>query len=364
MKILHIPTGGLFTDGIFSCIYEYTKAMDCDQYRIDLLATNEPTEDAVSKFESLNQRVIVIPFRKVNVLKYIRELYKCLRQNRYDIVHVHGSSAIMSIEMVTAWLAGCKVRIAHSHNTRCQNEKAHKILLPVFYRSYTHAFACGRDAGEWLFGNRKFTILPNGRDLKKYMYDEDRRKYWREQLKIEQDCLAVGHVGRFNEQKNHRYLISVFEELKKIRNDVKLVLMGTGELYEDTKQLVSDKGLSQDVVFMGNVENVAEVLSAMDVMVMPSLYEGLPIVTLEWQAAGLSCFLSDRITRECMVTDHVYRLPLQEPPAFWAKAIAEEKLPDRLAERETVETRMREAGYDIAQNAEKLKQLYESFMRE
>lgn len=358
MKLLHIPTGGVFPDGILNCILEYTKAMDKSNMEISVLAVNVPSREMVQKIETAGCRVIVIPERKSHMLRYMRRLYTCLKQNRFDIIHVHGSSALMSIELLTAWLAGCRVRIAHSHNTMCNNPKADKLLRPLFYRLYTQAFACGKAAGQWLFGGRKFIVVPNGRDLQKFQYEEAFRRKWREQLGMDKDCLAIGHVGRFTEQKNHTGLIEIFQAVKERQPQAKLFLMGDGRLMDAIKQCVLEKHLENDVYFLGNTDNVHEILSAMDLMVLPSRYEGLPLVVLEWQAAGLPCYISDVITDECIVRSNVKKLSLQESPSVWAEAIVHTSFADRTSEKDMIRNEMRAAGYDIVCAAKNLKNKY------
>lgn len=364
MKILHIPTGGLFTDGIFSCIYEYAKILTGQGYQMDVLAVNEPAIECRRKMNDLGQQVIEIPYRRKNPVKYLWKLFVYLKKHPYDAVHVHGSSGLMSIELLAAWLAGCKVRIAHSHNTHCQNKKADRVLRPLFLRLYTHAFACGKDAGNWLFPDRKFFVIPNGRDLDLYAFQEKNRISLRKRYGIERDTLVLGHVGRFNEQKNQKYLLEIFREVKKLHEDTKLVLVGTGEMFSEVNELAENMEFGKDVLFLGNQENVPEILSMMDKMILPSLFEGLPIVVVEWQAAGLPCFISDTVTRECVVMENVWMGSILEDPGIWAKAVLQQKTQDRAAARESVKEKMRLAGYDIFENASQLGKLYHSFVQE
>lgn len=364
MKILHIPTGGLFSDGIFSCIEAYVAAMDRTNIEITILATNQPAKEIVKRVEFLNCSTAVIPYRKDNIRKYILELYQYLKKSRFDIVHVHGSSAIMAIELIIAKLVGCKVRIAHSHNTTCENKRIDSLLRQVFYYSYTHAFACGQDAGKWLFGKRSFMVIPNGRNLKKYEFSELNRNYWRRELSLQQDDFVIGHVGRFNYQKNHEYIVRIFQNVIKKRKNAHLLLIGTGENFEKIKEEVHRVGLDGRVQFLGSINNVEELLSVFDIMILPSRYEGLPIVVIEWQASGLPCLISDSITDECIMTELVRKLSIQEPPEIWADAIVNTNIQDRNSIKERVESDIREAGYDIEFGAKKLKDLYQKFIDE
>lgn len=364
MKILQIPTGGLFSDGILSCIVEYMTAMDKSGMDIQVLATNNPEKSVVEKIENSGCRVVSIPYRKKNIVKYFFALYKYISKEKIDIVHVHGSSAIMSVELVAARLAGCKVRIAHSHNTTCENQKADKIMRPLFNRSYTTAFACGHDAGKWMFRKHKFTVIPNGRNLKKYEYDTKKRTEYRNKLGVSSDALVIGHVGRFNQQKNHEYLVHIFSEVYKKNRNSYLVLVGTGEKVDEIKNLAKELELEKNVIFTGVIENISDYLSAFDIMALPSLYEGLPLVVIEWQIAGLPCIVSDTVTKECAITSLVKFESIKKKPEIWANDIKDLTLQNRNYSKEAVFNEIKMAGYDIESGAKKLRQMYRSLGEE
>ncbi len=363
MKVLHIPTGGLLFDGIYSCIAAYVSHMDKEDMIIDILATNAPESEMIKRIEKLGMGIQTIPFRKKNPVRYFGKLIYLIKKKKYDIVHVHGSSSLMVIELLAAKLAGCKVRIAHSHNTNCEHTKTDKLLRPLFMYLYTHAFACGKDAGYWLFGKKDFTILPNGRNLDLFAFSDDDRKSVRQEWNVDEDTLVIGHVGRFSREKNHQFLLEIFNEIKKKKPDVKLVLVGSGELMEDIRKKMNRYGLSHDIIMTGVVNDVQKLLSGMDIMILPSLYEGLPLVVIEWQMAGLPCVISDKVTDECMIENNVIRISLSEPPAVWAEKILKIRLTDRKLSRDKVKQDMRLAGYDIREGAKKLEKYYLGFTR-
>lgn len=359
MKVLQIPTGGLRLDGVFSCIVEYMTAMDKSGIDVRILATNDADESVIQRAENSGCKVVSIPYRKKNIAKYFFELRRYIAKEKIDIVHVHGSSAIMSIELLAAKLAGCKIRIAHSHNTTCDNMKVDKILRPLFDTLYTESFACGQEAGLWMFRNKDFVVVPNGRSLQKYGYNSEMRSLYREQLRIPNDAFVVGHVGGFNVQKNHEYMIHIFAELHKKKPDTYLVLVGAGGLISKIKRQALELGLEDNVIFTGAVNNVSDYLSAFDVMLLPSLYEGLPLVVIEWQISGLPCIISDTITKECAITSLVKFESIKESPTVWVKDIEEFKIENRDINREAILNEMRIAGYDIDEGARKLREIYE-----
>ena len=359
MKILQIPTGGLFSDGILSCIVEYMTAMDRSGMDIRVLATNNPDESIVQRVENSGCKVVSIPYRKKNIVKYLYVLRRYIAKEKIDIVHVHGSSAIMSVELLAAKLAGCKVRIAHSHNTTCENKKVDQMIRPLFNKLYTERFACGQEAGKWMFGTQSFMVIPNGRSLQKYEYNSEKRVQYRNKLNVPANAFIIGHVGRFNDQKNHEYLIRIFSEFYKKNPNAYLVLIGTGDTVDKTKRQVIEQGLESQVIFTGAINNVSDYLSAFDVMLLPSLYEGLPLVVIEWQISGLPCIISDTITKECAITSLVKYESIKELPAVWVKDIEEFKIENRDINREAILNAMRIAGYDIDEGARKLREIYE-----
>ena len=358
MKILHIPTGGLFLDGIISCIVEYMTAMDKSGMDIRVLSINNAEKNIIQKIENSGCRVVSIPYRKKNIVKYFWKLYRYIAKEKIDIVHVHGSSALMSVELAAARLAGCKIRIAHSHNTTCEHKKADNLLRPIFNKSYTVAFACGQDAGKWMFGAQKFIIIPNGRNIKKYEYDIEKRNKYRNKLGIPDNALVIGHVGRFNVQKNHDYLIRIFHEVYKKDKNSYLILVGTGEKEEDTKKIVKELKLEEKVIFTGVLDDIYDYLSMFDVMLLPSLYEGLPLVVIEWQIAGLPCIVSDSVTKECAITSLVKIKSIMDAPVSWAEQIENMKFYDRSKNKDIIFEEVTKAGYNIKNGAEHLKKLY------
>nr|WP_279289747.1 glycosyltransferase [Anaerocolumna cellulosilytica] len=192
----------------------------------------------------------------------------------------------------------------------------------------------------------------------KYRFHPYKREEVRKMLGLDKTTLAIGHIGNFNEQKNHEFLIHVFYEVYKERKDAKLFLAGFGPKEEFIKMLVHTLGLKDRVVFLGVIDNVHEILQAMDVMLLPSLYEGLPLVVVEWQIAALPCIISEVVSRECVYTDLVRLLPLNCTYTRWAKNILEIDTKKRQLYADSVVSLTREHEYDIACEAERLAEFY------
>lgn len=360
MKVLNIITGGLKREGITTTQLVFMKNIDKSNIEMNIAAVRDNDPDIMEEFKKVGCKVIEFPDRNKKVVKYFYSLCLELRKGRYDIVHVHGSSSLLVIELLAAKLVGVPVRIAHSRNTRCNYMRLDKIFRVIFYGTYTDALACGEDAGKWLFGNRPFTIIHNGKDFSDFNFSNRLRKKERLMLGIN-NKIVIGHVGCFNEQKNHRFLIRVFEKIYEINSNTILYLMGDGPLYESIKDYVNELEIKDSVIFAGNVCDVSTRLQAMDIMILPSLYEGLPNVVLEWQAEGLPCLISDTITKECAPTELVEFMSLEADPEKWAEKalLMLENMGNRAENAEKAVRALRKAGFDIKNNAKDLVKLYE-----
>ena len=355
-KVLIISTVGLIKDGITSIIVSYLKAMDRKGLDIFVLGTICVEKTIRGEIEGMGCQVIDFPNRRENLFQYMMMLIKFIRKEHIDIVHIHGNSGTMAIEMTAAWLGDCKRRIAHSHNTKCDQTKADKLLRPIFKLLYTDAFACGEDAGKWLFGNKSFKVIKNGRDISLYAFNEDVREKVRKELGIKEQ-LMIGHVGGFVEQKNHRFLLEIYKQILRIEPMSKLFMIGDGPLRSSNEK--DARNISNNIIFTGNVDCTADLLQAMDGMLLPSLFEGLPLVAVEWQINGLPCLLSDTITKECVFSKSVEFLSIDVDPEVWAKRIVE-MAHNNIRGEEALDAikQAKSAGFDIKDNAALLKQYY------
>lgn len=363
MKILAIFTGAMAYDGITNSVFNYYKAMDKTGMQIDIVSSRSTLDEMKSNFEQIGCHVYRLEYRDKSTLKYFHQLKKLMKTGKYDIVHVHGNSATLAIETTAAWLSGCKVRIVHSRNSFCEHTKADKLLRPLMYATYTDGFACGQKAGEWLFKKRPFTIIQNGKDIDRFLFDKAKREKFRKTLNASDDEVLLGHVGLFHTQKNHEFLIDVFQEICKTKENYRLVLIGEGDLKETIRSKVKSLGLEDKVVFLGRQTNVNDWLQALDIMVFPSLFEGMPNVVIEWQISGLPSYISDNITRECNITGNVTYLPLDKGAAFWAKQIMDCPVPERDGYQASIKETYQKAGFDITLNAAQLKEKYRELLQ-
>ncbi|MCR4780297.1 MAG: glycosyltransferase family 1 protein [Ruminiclostridium sp.] len=360
-RIAHI-IGKLNAAGVEAVMNNYYRSIDRSVYQFDYFIEADGACEPPEELKALGARYFVLPPYR-HIFRYIKVLKRYLRENRYPIVH-SGMNALSVFPLYAAWAAGVPVRINHNHSTAGKGEakrNAVKYLLRPFAKLFaTHYAACSRYAGEWLFGKRasakgKVTIFNNAIDAARFRFDPAVRSEVRRELGIE-DKFVLGHVGRFCCQKNHEFLLEVFRELHEREPDSVLLLVGTGELRGRTEARASELGLAGAVIFMGVRNDVHRLYQAMDAFALPSLYEGLPLVGVEAQAAGLPCVISDRMTKDTVIIGSTKIVPLAEGPGKWAERILEM----RTTERRDTSAAIKSAGFDITDEVKKLEAYYAS----
>jgi glycosyltransferase involved in cell wall biosynthesis len=277
------------------------------------------------------------------------------------IVHAHNE-AMGYYALQSAKDAGIRVRIAHAHNTRIIRDYKYplklicKRLLPGAATDY---WSCGRDAGIYYYGEKRWNesgfILRNAIDTSRFAFCPEARRRIRQQYGLE-ECFVIGHVGRFNVQKNHSRLLDIFAQTARALPSARLVMIGTGELEQSMKEKAHALGIEDRTLFPGQMADVSGWYQAMDCFVLPSLFEGLPVVGIEAQASGLPCVFSDRVTDEVLLSPQARRISLRADDAVWADAVMAASRADTDRSRGSAVTR--QAGYDIHEEARKLQKIY------
>lgn len=310
-------------------------------------------------FEEYNVIPYDVPSRKEDVLSYVRSLKRILKCGKFDIIHIHGNSGTMAIE---AWLAKKYTNariIAHLHNSSCSHPLLYgpnSLLTRIMKRKADCLVACSQKAGEWLY-KKKYVVMPNAIDLERFTYNEQARREIRSKYHIGKDEFVIGHIGLFNEQKNHKFLVNVFFEYLKINPKSRLFLVGAGEQVDEIKSLAKTLNIYDNIIFSGNQEDVSPYYSAFDSFVFPSLWEGLGIVTIEAQANGLGVLCSLAVPPEVKFSDHVCFKDVQDGAAAWAVSIDE--LRTRSCNRKAAPLEeMKRNGYDINGQPRFLRELY------
>lgn len=359
LKILEVCTVPTEKSGIPNVAFNLMRNMDREDIEIGYVAINEPSDYYKEELEHIGATLYVIPRKLSSPWKYVVRLATVARG--YDIIHVHGNSATMVLEMIAAKMAGVKVRAAHSHNSSCRMKWIDKMSRPLFYMLCNTHLACGEAAGKWLFEDRGFDIIKNGIQTSRFAFDGFSRKKIRDDLGIK-DEVILANIANFVEVKNHSFLLGVFAEILKKRDDVRLMLVGGGDLLEDSKGRAEELGIIDKVIFSGSVNNPEEFMSASDYIIMPSKYEGLPLTLVEEQANGLSAIVSDRVSREADLTGELYFLSLDKGEKYWADFILD-KL--RNFQHDDVKSKASvagiiAAGYDIKESAAELLEIFKT----
>lgn len=344
--------------GIETLIMNLYRNIDRSKIQFDFLVHYKGKFFYDDEIRRLGGRIYHLTVRDDNNFpKYLKDLNTFFKSHHeYKAVHGHMVSTAV-FYMYFAKKYGVKLRIVHSHNTNTVDglkgwTKARLAkLAPIFANQY---FACGEAAGKYLYGSTPFTVFNNGIDLEKFEYNPKIRDDYRKKLGIE-NKLVIGHIGRFNMQKNHKFLLQVFNELQKKNPDSVLLLIGVGELEAKIQDQIRKLGLDNKVRFLGNRKDVQNLYQAMDIFLLPSLFEGLPVVAIEAQDAGLPIIASANITKEIALTPLVTFESLNNSVGDWVQAALSNK---SLNNRKGFADVLREKGFDIKQEAKKLSKYY------
>lgn len=359
IKVAHI-IGKWLGGGVESVVMNYYRHIDKTRFQFDFICDADSTSIPYEEIESMGGRVILVsPYQKL--FSYIKNLKNIFMENRYDIVHSHLNT-LSVFPLYAAKKSNIPVRIAHSHSTTNKNEKlknALKMILRPFSKKYaTNYFCCTEHAGRWLFGNDSFDkgevyVLNNAIDLEKFLFNQKARDSIRRELNIEENTLVVGHVGRFVAQKNHMYLIDVFNKAVNKNPNMILLLIGKGPDEEKIRNRVNELSLSNKVYFLGQKNDIYNYYQAMDVFAFPSLYEGLGMVLVEAQVSGLPCIASDQVPKCAKVTNCLEFVDLNDKGKFVDLML--KKYPIRTNKIDEI----RKNGFDINLEVIKLQEKYE-----
>lgn len=313
MRVLTIMTTPFTYDGISNVVLNYYKNFQSRVINMDFALPGKSNKTrANEQLNKSNSKIYYLPSRTKNLYNYLKQLNEILDNNEYDVVHIHGNSSTMLIETSLAKKNKVKGIIPHAHNTFSKYPFLDNLLSGKFLSSYSYALACGIDAGRFLYKGDKFSVLDNGIRVEDYKYNIAYREQIRNSLNIKKDEIVIGHVGHFTYQKNQEYLINLISRNKLNDKKIKLLLVGNGENKEALKKIVKNKNLSETVLFLGNRSDVNQIYSAMDLLVMPSRFEGLPLTLIEAQSADLKCFISDKITKEVVQTNLIEYFKIEE----------------------------------------------------
>ena len=345
--------------GIETMLMNFYRHVDREQVQFDFLCNKPDIGDYDEEIRTMGGNIFVTPgyMNYKSYLSFMTDLFK--KHPEYKIIHTHNGS-LMLYALESAKKNNIPIRIAHAHATAVPvglKNELKKLMKPIIKYVATDYWGCSDAAGEFYFSKKRWNnaheLIHNAIEVENFTFSESKRAEIRKQYGLS-DKFIIGNVGRLAPQKNQKKLIDVFAVIRKQRPDAHLVIIGTGELEANLKRQVAELRLSDSVTFTGVISNVNEWYSAFDVFAMTSLYEGLPVVAVEAQAADLPCVLTDTITPEVKITENVRFLGLYDTPEKWADCI----LKMQQTKRTNRESDLKTAGYDINLEALRMQNLY------
>ncbi len=349
--------GNMHRAGAETMIMNYVRQLVKYQiFDISILVHGYEKGDYDDELLELGINIIQVPIRSRSPLSYKSKIKDVLTKHKFEIVHCNMDASSGDF-LEIAKKCGVPIRIVHSHTTKFQAQtfikkiiaKNSKRKIPVVA---TNFLACSKMAGDWMFGTKNYMVLNNAIDLDLYKFNEETRNLVRKQLLLPLDATVLGHIGRFCFEKNHEGLIDIFEKYYKHNDKAILLCIGDGPTKNHIAELAKKKGLSDVVKFLGVRSDIPCLLQAMDVFLLPSLFEGLPVVGIEAQAAGIPCLFSEAVTEEVCLLESSKRVSLNDEDR-WIEEI------DNLKGKKVVDiSPLESAGYSITEEAKKLKNYY------
>ena len=359
MRILHI-TYGFDGGGVGYVIANYCANEALPGIHFDIIGDDLGHNQLLhERFEQAGFHVYYVTPKKKSLLKNIRDVFRIIKDGGYDAVHVHFEEWSF-LYLLIARLCKVPVRICHAHTAHMigADKKIHyRLFRFLLNRFATIRIACSKDAGDHLYGKLPYVILHNAFETERYKYNDQTRQKMRRALGVE-NCFVMGVVGRLAFPKNPEFTVDIFAEGKKLNNKAALLFIGRGALEEQVKKKVSELNLSDSVLFLGHRDDVPELLQAMDVFVLPSQFEGLGMVYVEAQAAGLRTFATADVVpiEACLSTELFTYIPQSATAMQWAEKIISADTTNRIDTSDLVRTK----GYDISIERKKLEKLYYS----
>lgn len=360
-----IIVGKMHSGGKKNLIMEYYRNIDKSRIQFDFICDSDSNAIPKKEIEKMGGKVyIVAPYQ--NILKNMVDIIKILKKNKYPIVHSYNST--MNIfDMLAAKIAGVPIRINESISMGSDygdwKNYIKKVLRPFNKLFATHYFANGIVCGKWQFGEDlyregKISIFRSVIDTERNDFNSKLREKTRHEYNLENN-LVIGHIGRLTEQKNSLFLIDIFNEILKIEKSAKLLLVGDGNLKKSVFDRINSYGIRESVVYLGRTEEIIKLYNAMDSFILPSLYEGLPVVGLEAECSGLPMFFSSAVPEESSACDDLgYFISLDKSAKEWAKIIVDETK-KHLINRDGRKEQLTKCGFDSKKETIKLMTYYE-----
>ena len=361
MDIKRVLVAGITSNkgGVETYILAIYRHCDREKLQFDFLSYEKINEEYEQEIKNLGGQVFYLPTKRKNVMQHYKMLDKIFSKGNYVGVYYQCNRKLYTLDIFKyAKKYNVPVRAIHSHNsTQPPMSLLEKIRSFSVERKIdkfiTHRFACSEDAGKWMFANKQYKVIKNAIDTTVFFYDTEARKNKRKELGLD-DKLIIGTVGRLSDQKNPFYVVEIVKELCKLTDDVRFVHIGDGELQEIVKKKIKEYSLTDKYLLLGLQDEISAYMNAMDYFILPSKFEGFPIVLVEAQATGLHCAVSDRITNSCDLTGNIEFLPIDAAPKKWAEDI----LKNIEYNRKNCAQEIAEKGYNINCTAKEIQKVF------
>lgn len=362
IRVLHIGTSGE-KGGIDSFILNMCSHLPASDYTFSIVADCEKTS-IENEFQNAGVSVIYVPPALKSKLRYASALWRLIRQQDFDVVHCHKNSLANPLSIIIARMKRIPLVIVHSHNTHATQQAAsgrvHNTFKKMLRSMKVIRLACSDKAAEWLFGEdyqaQSVTVLKNGIDLAQFRFNPTICGEVRWELGLKsKDTLAICNVGRLSEQKNSLFILKIFDVLHKMEPDSQLFMIGTGELEREVKESAAVLDSADAIHFLGRRSDINRLYQGMDLFLMPSLHEGLPIAAVEAQTASLPLLISDTVDCDVKLTEQTEFETLNSSAEVWAEHCLELI---RKASRHDCSAQIAEAGYDVMDSVRYLDKIY------
>lgn len=356
VRVLHI-VGAIAPGGLENFIMNLYEQIDREQVQFDVIIHARKENDYVEQIEAMGGKVYTLPRLTSKPIQNLIQIYRIVKKQQYPVVVRHTPNALVTPQLLVARLGGAKT-ICHSHSVTDPQKTAHKLGRLLMKVATTNRVACSEAAGKWMFGKQDYEIVQNAINIQKFEYSKEKEQKVREEFKLA-DKKVYGHIGNFAEVKNHMYLLSIYKEILDRDKNAVCFCLGEGSLRTQIEAEIERLGIADRVILTGVRHDAENFMSCFDVLIFPSIFEGLPLTLIEAQAAGLPCLISDAITKEVVVTEHLVEMrSIKEPAELWAKRaveIANQEELDRSCQYELIAKH----GYDI----KKLAKWYEQYFK-
>ena len=371
-RILHV-IGGMNAGGMETMIMNYYRRIDRKKIQFDFLIFNRNKCFYEDEIERLGGKIYRIETsRRKSIIKNHKEVKEFFKNNKYNIVEFHqGITYYYPLKMAKKY--NVSTRIIHNHGIDRNFLKKYKIYNELFAKIRisnlaTNYFTCSPEVNQQLFSkkvikNKRIEVIPNSIDVKKFEFSKEKREKIRKAMNIDDNTIVYGHIGTFTYPKNHEFLLRIFNEIVKKNENTLLLLIGEGKLKENIEKEAKNFKIYNKIKFLGIRKDIEELLSAMDVFIFPSLFEGIPLTLLEAQASGIPIFLSETIDKRTIINDNLYVKSLKLEPQKWAEDILKLNKNDE-KERMLKNTIIENTDYNIVKSSKKLEEIYLSYEKE